>query len=51
MMIIILLPAFKDVIHSVLLCSNSFSVTVNTYTVRLSDFSCLTIIILITIMF
>ena len=51
MIVTILLSAFKDIIYLILLCSNSFSVTVNAYTVKLSDFSCLTAIILIMMMF
>ena len=51
MMIIILLSTFKDVIHLILLYSDSFSVIINTYTVKLSDFNYLTVIILITMMF
>ncbi len=51
MMMTILLPAFKDVIHLILFYNDSFSITVNAYTVKLSDFSYLTVIILITMMF
>jgi len=48
---IILLPTSKDVIHLMLLCSDSFSVIMNAYIIRLSDFSYLTAIILIVMMF
>jgi len=51
MMITILLSAFKDIIYLMLLCNDSFSVTVNTYIVKLSNFSCLTAAILIAMMF
>ncbi len=50
-MITILLSAFKDIIYLMLLCNDSFSVTVNTYIVKLSNFSCLTAAILIAMMF
>ncbi len=50
-MITILLSTFKDVIHLILLYNDSFSVTVNAYTAKLSDFSYLTVTILITMMF
>ncbi len=51
MMMTILLSAFKDIIHLILLCNDSFSVTVNVYIIRLSDFSYLTATILIIMMF
>ncbi len=47
----ILLSASKDIIHLILLCSDSFSVIVNAYIIKLSDFSCLTATILIMMMF
>jgi len=51
MMITILLSTFKDVIHLMLLCNDSFSIIINTYIIRFSDFNYLTIIILIAVMF
>ncbi len=51
MMMIILLSAFKDIIYLILLCNDSFSVTVNAYIIKLSDFNCLTAVILIVMMF
>jgi len=51
MMMTILLSAFKDIIYLILLCNDSFSVTVNVYIIRSSDFSYLTATILIIMMF
>jgi len=51
MMMIILLSAFKDIIHLILLCNDSFLITINIYIIRSSDFSYLIVIILIIIMF
>ncbi len=51
MMITILLPTFKDIIYLMLLYSDSFSITVNAYTVRSFNFSCLIVTILIMMMF
>ncbi len=51
MMMTILLSTFKNVIHLILLCSDSFSVTVNVYIIKSFNFSYLTVTILITVMF
>ncbi len=50
-MMIILLSTFKDIIYLMLFCNDSFSVTVNAYIVKLSDFSYLIAAILIVMMF
>ncbi len=50
-MMTILLFTFKDVIYLILLYNDSFSVTVNVYTVKLFNFSYLIATILITVMF
>ncbi len=50
-MMTILLSTSKDIIHLILLCNDSFSVTVNAYIVKLSNFSYLIAVILIIMMF
>ena len=51
MIITILLSAFKDIIYLILLYSDSFSIIINIYIVKFSNFSYLTATILIVIMF
>ncbi len=51
MMMIILLSAFKDIIHLILLYSDSFSVTMNVYIIKSFNFSYLITTILIVMMF
>ena len=51
MIITILLPASKDVIHLMLFYSDFFSVIINAYIVKLFNFSYLTAAILIIMMF